>query len=222
MKLNKMIDHTKLGIQVTYHDIDKLIEEGLKYDFKSLCINPPFVKYVSEKLKTSDVLTCTVVGFPHGTHTTEAKVFETKQAILDGADEIDMVVSNYHVTSKDKALLTHDIHEVVKAAQGKTVKVILETCYLTDEEIVFACQCAKEAGAHFVKTSTGFGASGATVEHVKLMKETVKDAMEVKASGGIRNYEDALKMIEAGATRLGTSKGVDIVLKEDQHGDTTY
>jgi deoxyribose-phosphate aldolase len=222
MTLNKMIDHTKLGIQVTFKDMDVLVEEGLKYNFKSLCINPPFVKYVSEKLKTSDVLTCTVVGFPHGTHTTEVKVFETKQAILDGADEIDMVVSNYQVTSKDEKSLTHDIREVVKAASGKTVKVILETCYLTDDEIEFACNCAKQAGAHFVKTSTGFGASGATVEHVKLMKDTVKNDMEVKASGGIRTYEDAMKMVEAGATRLGTSKGVDIMLKEVQHGDSTY
>lgn len=221
--LNLFIDHTKLGPTVSYKDIDQLIEEGITYQFKSLCINSHFVSYVSEKLKHTKILTCTVVGFPHGSHTKEAKIAETKQAIKDGANEIDMVLNLTYVQSKNKLKTTEDIQSVVDAAAGRCVKVILETSYLSDEEIIFACLCAKEAGAHFVKTSTGFGTSGATVEHVALMKQTVGDALEVKASGGIKNKEDALKMIQAGATRLGTSKGVSIIEnKENEHANTSY
>lgn len=221
--LNTYIDHTKLGPTVSLGQIDQLIQEGLHYQFKSLCVNTHFVSYVSNKLKDSNVLTCTVIGFPHGSHTKEVKAFETKEAIQAGADEIDMVINNTFVKAKDYQETYNDIKAVVNAAKGKTVKVILETCYLTDEEIIFACQCAKDAGANFVKTSTGFGSGGATFEHVKLMKQTVQDALEVKASGGIRNREDALKMIEAGATRLGTSKGVEIMEnKEISNANTTY
>jgi deoxyribose-phosphate aldolase len=221
--LNAYIDHTKLGPTVSIEQIDQLIQEGLQYQFKSLCVNTHFVSYVSNKLKDSNVLTCTVIGFPHGSHTKEVKAFETIEAIQAGADEIDMVINNTFVKAKDYQETFEDIKAVVNAAKGKTVKVILETCYLTDEEIIFACQCAKDAGANFVKTSTGFGSGGATFEHVKLMKQTVQDALEVKASGGIRNREDALKMIEAGATRLGTSKGVEIMEnKEMSNANTTY
>lgn len=221
--LNAYIDHTKLGPTVSLEQIDQLIQEGLQYQFKSLCVNTHFVSYVSNKLKDSNVLTCTVIGFPHGSHTKGAKAFETNEAIQAGADEIDMVINNTFVKAKDYQETFEDIKAVVNAAKGKTVKVILETCYLTDEEIIFACQCAKDAGANFVKTSTGFGSGGATFEHVKLMKQTVRDALEVKASGGIRNREDALKMIEAGATRLGTSKGVEIMEnKEMSNANTTY
>ena len=221
--LNHFIDHTKLGSTVSFEDIDQLIEEGITYQFKSLCINSHFVSYVSEKLKHTKILTCTVVGFPHGSHTKEAKIAETKQAILDGANEIDMVLNLTYVQSRNKLKTIEDIQSVVNAAAERCVKVILETCYLSDEEIIFACLCAKEAGAHFVKTSTGFGTAGATVEHVALMKQTVGDALEVKASGGIKNKEDALKMIHAGATRLGTSKGVSIIEnKESQHANTSY
>ena len=221
--LNTYIDHTKLGPTVSLEQIDQLIQEGLHYQFKSLCVNTHFVSYVSNKLKDSNVLTCTVIGFPHGSHTKEVKAFETKEAIQAGADEIDMVINNTFVKAKDYQETYNDIKAVVNAAKGKTVKVILETCYLTDEEIIFACQCAKDAGANFVKTSTGFGSGGATFEHVKLMKQTVQDALEVKASGGIRNREDAMKMIEAGATRLGTSKGVEIMEnKEISNANTTY
>jgi deoxyribose-phosphate aldolase len=221
--LNAYIDHTKLGPAVSLEQIDQLIQEGLQYQFKSLCVNTHFVSYVSNKLKDSNVLTCTVIGFPHGSHTKEVKAFETNEAIQAGADEIDMVINNTFVKAKDYQETFEDIKAVVNAAKGKTVKVILETCYLTDEEIIFACQCAKDAGANFVKTSTGFGSGGATFEHVKLMKQTVQDALEVKASGGIRNREDALKMIEAGATRLGTSKGVEIMEnKEMSNANTTY
>ena len=221
--LNKYIDHTKLGPTVSLEQIDQLIQEGLQYQFKSLCVNTHFVSYVSNKLKDSHVLTCTVIGFPHGSHTKEVKAFETKEAIRAGADEIDMVLNNSFVKAQDYQQTYEDIKAVVNAANGKTVKVILETCYLTDKEIIFACQCAKDAGANFVKTSTGFGSGGATIEHVKLMKQTVQDALEVKASGGIRNRKDALKMIEAGATRLGTSKGVEIMEnKEMSNANTTY
>jgi deoxyribose-phosphate aldolase len=221
--INTFIDHTKLGSTVSLEQIDQLIQEGLQYQFKSLCVNTHFVSYVSNKLKDSNVLTCTVIGFPHGSHTKEVKAFETNEAIQAGADEIDMVINNTFVKAKDYQETFEDIKAVVNAAKGKTVKVILETCYLTDEEIIFACQCAKDAGANFVKTSTGFGSGGATFEHVKLMKQTVRDALEVKASGGIRNREDAMKMIEAGATRLGTSKGVEIMEnKEMSNANTTY
>lgn len=221
--LNTYIDHTKLGPAVSLKQIDQLIQEGLQYQFKSLCVNTHYVSYVSNKLKDSPVLTCTVIGFPHGSHTKDVKAFETKEAIRAGADEIDMVINNSFVKAQDYQQTYEDIKAVVNAANGKTVKVILETCYLTDKEIIFACQCAKDAGANFVKTSTGFGTGGATFEHVKLMKQTVQDALEVKASGGIRNREDALKMIEAGATRLGTSKGVEIMEnKEISNANTTY
>jgi deoxyribose-phosphate aldolase len=223
IELNQWIDHTKLGPLVTYQEIDKLIEEGITYDFKSLCVNSHFVSYVSEKLKNSSVLTCTVIGFPHGSHSKAAKVSETKQAIIDGADEIDMVLNLTFVKSKNKTHTYEEIKSVVDAAEGRDVKVILETCYLSNDEIILACLCAKEAGARFVKTSTGFGLYGATVEHVELMKKTVGDTVEVKASGGIKNKEDALKMIQAGATRLGTSKGVEIMQnKENQDANTTY
>ena len=223
LSLHHYIDHTKLGPNVSFQDIDLLIKEGIQYQFKSLCVNSHFVSYVSKNLKNTKVLTCTVVGFPHGSHSKEAKMAETKQAILDGADEIDMVLNLTYVHKKDETSTIEDIKSVVEAADGHCVKVILETCYLSQEEIVFACQCAMKAGAHFVKTSTGFGTAGATVEHVALMKKTVGDLMEVKASGGISNQEDAINMIKAGATRLGTSKGVLIVEnKENSNANTTY
>ena len=223
LSLHHYIDHTKLGPNVSFQDIDLLIKEGIQYQFKSLCVNSHFVSYVSKNLKNTKVLTCTVVGFPHGSHSKEAKMAETKQAILDGADEIDMVLNLTYVHKKDETSTIEDIKSIVEAAHGHCVKVILETCYLSQEEIVFACQCAMKAGAHFVKTSTGFGTAGATVEHVALMKKTVGDLMEVKASGGISNQEDAINMIKAGATRLGTSKGVLIVEnKENSNANTTY
>lgn len=222
MELQHFIDHTKLGPYVSKKDIDALIVEGLKYQFKSLCVPTIYVKDVSTALKDSKVLTCTVVGFPHGQHTKEVKAFETKQAILDGADEIDMVINQSFVKEKNELTCYEDIKAVIDAASGKTVKVILETSNLTDDEIIFACQMATRAGANFVKTSTGFSSHGATIHHVKLMKSHISSNMEVKASGGISSYEDALALIEAGATRLGTSKGVLLINKENTHGNTTY
>ncbi len=211
MKLNKMIDHTKLGANVTKAQIDQLVEEAKTHDFKSVCINPIWVKYVVHKLKHTNVLTCTVIGFPHGTHQPNVKVFEAEQAILDGAEELDMVINVHALKAKDYHTVKQEIKGIVDIAEGRYVKVILETCYLTDEEIVKACDIAVKAGANFVKTSTGFGTAGATVDHVKLMKKTVGEQAEVKASGGVRTYEDAVKMVNAGATRIGTSNGVSIV-----------
>lgn len=206
--LNKYIDHTNLKPTALPQDIALLCEEAKTYDFKSVCVQPTYVSFANDKLQGSNVLVCTVIGFPLGANTIETKVSETRDAIANGADEIDMVLSIAHALSEDRDYLTTEIKAVVTAAKDRTVKVILETCYLSDAQIVTACQAAIEAGAHFVKTSTGFGTAGATVDHVKLMKQTVPSTMQVKASGGIRSVADANAMIEAGATRLGTSSGV--------------
>ncbi len=224
MQLNKMIDHTKLGANVAQGQIDTLIAEAKQFDFKSVCVNPIWVSYAKKGLKGSDVLVCTVIGFPHGTHAKEVKHFEAVEAVKAGADELDMVINVHALKSHDDQLIYEDIKGVVDAGQGRTVKVILETCYLSPEDIVRGCQLAVKAGAHFVKTSTGFGTYGARIEDVKLMKDTVKGHAEVKASGGVRTYPDALAMIEAGATRIGTSNGVDIVTKKEKKNDsnTTY
>lgn len=211
MKLNKLIDHTLLKPEATKAQIEKLCGEAKEYDFKSVCVNPHYVKYAKELLKESDVLVCTVIGFPLGQNTTAIKVAETKDAIQNGADEIDMVINIGALKSKDEDYVLNEIKEIRKACKGKTLKVIIETCLLTDEEKITACKLSNEAGADFVKTSTGFSTHGATVEDVKLMRETVGEDMGVKASGGIRDRETALKMVEAGATRLGVSAGVEIV-----------
>ena len=220
LELNKYIDHTKLGANVSKTQIDQLIEEAKKYNFKSICVNPIWVKYAKEQLKGTDVLVCTVIGFPHGTHTAIVKTQETLDAVINGADEIDMVINVSALKSGDYETILDEIRGVVVSAGDLVVKVIIETCYLTNEEIVKACELSVEAGAAFVKTSTGFGTAGATVEHVTLMKKTVKDEALVKASGGVRTYEDAIKMINAGASRIGTSNGVDIVLKKEKKNDT--
>lgn len=211
MKLNKLIDHTLLKPEATKAQIEKLCGEAAEYDFKSVCVNPYYVKYAKELLKESDVLVCTVIGFPLGQNTTAIKVSETKDAIQNGADEIDMVINIGALKSKDGDYVLNEIKEIRNACKGKTLKVIIETCLLTDEEKITACKLSKEAGADFVKTSTGFSTHGATVEDVKSMRETVGEDMGVKASGGIRDRETALKMVEAGATRLGVSAGVEIV-----------
>lgn len=220
MELNKYIDHTKLGANISKAQIDQLIEEAKKYNFKSVCVNPIWVKYAKEQLKGTDVLVCTVIGFPHGTHTPVVKTQETLDAVINGADEIDMVINVAALKSGDFETILDEIRGVVISAGDLVVKVIIETCYLTKEEIVKACELALEAGAAFVKTSTGFGTGGATVEDVTLMKQTVKEEALVKASGGVRTYEDAMKMINAGASRIGTSNGVDIVLKKEKNNDT--
>lgn len=211
MNLNKMIDHTLLKPEATKEMIENLCREAKEYDFKSVCVNPYWVSTAYEELRDSDVLVCTVVGFPLGATTKETKFFETDFAVQEGADEIDMVINVGALKSKQYDVVLEDIKSVVQAANGRTVKVIIETCLLTDEEKVKACELSKEAGANFVKTSTGFSTAGANVEDVELMKSIVGDALEVKASGGIRDLDTALKMIEAGATRLGVSAGVQIM-----------
>lgn len=212
MKLNKYIDHTLLKADATREKILTLCEQAREYDFASVCVNSCWVKTCKEALEGTDVNVCTVVGFPLGAMSTEGKALETRQAVADGADEIDMVINVGALKDKDYDFVTKDIAAVVKEAGSRVVKVIIETCLLSDEEKVAACECSIKGGATFVKTSTGFSTGGATPEDVKLMYEAVKDAgLKVKASGGIRSLADAEKMIEAGAQRLGCSAGMQIM-----------
>ena len=211
MKESKYIDHTILKAFATREDIINLCAEAVKYDFKSVCVNPYWVSFAHELLKGSDVLVCTVIGFPLGANTTAVKAFETVDAIKDGADEVDMVINVGEAKAHNYDFIYNDIKAVVDAANGVTTKVIIETCYLTDEEKIEVSKCALKAGADFVKTSTGFGTSGATVHDVKLMRETVGPNMGVKASGGIHNRKEFNEMIEAGANRIGASCGVKIM-----------
>lgn len=213
--LAKMIDHTLLKPIATAQEIIRLCQEAKKYGFASVCVNPTNVSLVSESLSGSDIKVCTVIGFPLGASTYETKLFEVKDAIAKGAQEIDMVINIGGLKGGNYDLVQQEISAVVRTTKLKNneaiVKVILETALLTEEEIKIACRLAKEVEADFVKTSTGFGGGGATVEHVNLMREIVGQNMGVKASGGIRNYQDALEMIKAGASRIGTSAGIDIV-----------
>ncbi|GEP80738.1 deoxyribose-phosphate aldolase [Staphylococcus carnosus] len=220
MNYEKYIDHTLLKPESTRQQIDKIIEEAKEYHFKSVCVNPTHVAYAAEKLADSDVLVCTVIGFPLGASTSEVKACETKDAISKGADEIDMVINIGALKDGRYDDVQADIAAVVEASGDKTVKVIIETVLLTDEEKVKACELSKAAGADFVKTSTGFAGGGATPEDVKLMKDTVGDALEVKASGGVRNLADFQAMLEAGATRVGASAGVQIM--QGLEADTDY
>lgn len=211
MKLNKMIDHTILKADAKKEDVVRYCEEAKEYDFMSVCVNSCNVKIVKKELDGSNVKVCCVVGFPLGAMATEAKAFETKYCVDNGADEIDMVINIGALKDENYDYVKKDIEEVVKASSGKVVKVIIETCLLSDEEKKKACELAKEAKADFVKTSTGFSTGGATAEDVKLMKSVVGDELKVKASGGVRTKEDAMKMIEAGADRIGASSGINIV-----------
>ena len=213
----RMIDHTLLKPDATQDEIARLCYEAKKYEFASVCVNPSYVKLCADLLKDSDVLTCTVVGFPLGATSTEAKVFEAQKAVRDGAREVDMVINVGALKSRDYELVERDIASVARAvqAEGAILKVIIETALLTDEEKVAASQLAKVAGADFVKTSTGFGPGGATVEDVALMRRVVGPKIGVKASGGIRTAADVQKMVEAGATRIGASASVKIVEEAD-------
>lgn len=210
--LNSMIDHTLLKANGTKEEIENLCREALEYNFAAVCVNPYYIEYCSEILKGSEVKVATVVGFPLGANTKEVKAFETKDAIMKGASEIDMVINIGALKNREYDLVKEDIEAVVKAAEGKAlVKVIIETALLSQEEKIKACQLAKEAKAHYVKTSTGFSTGGATLEDVELMKSIVGHDLNIKASGGIRDRETAEKMIKAGANRLGTSSGIKIV-----------
>lgn len=210
-ELANIIDHTLLKADATQAEIIKLCAEAKEFNFASVCVNPSMVKLASEELKDSDVDVCTVIGFPLGATTLEVKAFEVKNAIENGATEVDMVINIGKLKDRDLEYVKNDIKAVVEAAKGKALtKVIIETCLLTEEEKIIACKLSKEAGADFVKTSTGFSTGGATVEDIKLMRETVGPEMGVKASGGVRSKKDALAMIENGATRIGASASIAI------------
>lgn len=212
MELNRYMDHTVLKADTTYEMIDKLCEEAKKYNFFSVCVNGCHVKRCAENLKGSNTKVCTVVGFPLGAMTTESKVFETENAIKNGATEIDMVINIGALKSNDLDFVYNDIKALVDVTRNKALlKVILETCLLTDEEIIKVSELCVKAGAEFVKTSTGFSTSGANEHVVALMKKTVGENAKVKASGGIRDKATALKMIELGADRLGVSASVQII-----------
>lgn len=215
MNYSKMIDHTLLKADATKEMITKIITEAKEYNFASVCINPTWVSYCVQALKDSDVKVCTVIGFPLGANTSAVKAYETRDAISNGADEIDMVINIGALKDGNTELVLNDIKAVVEAAAGNCVKVIIETCLLTDEEIITVCNLAKEAKADFVKTSTGFSTGGATVKDVSLMKQTVGNELEIKASGGIKTITDMKDVITAGATRIGTSSGCNLVKKRD-------
>lgn len=221
--LEKYIDHTLLKPGAREEEIIQLCQEAAEYHFMSVCVNPTWVATASELLANSDSKVCTVIGFPLGANTSEVKAFETKDAIEKGADEVDMVINIGHAKDGKWDLVEADIKAVVEAANKKAlVKVIIESCLLTDEEKVKACQAAKAAGADYVKTSTGFSTGGATVEDIRLMRETVGPDMGVKASGGVSNREEALAMIEAGASRIGASKGIEIVTGQASQNSSGY
>lgn len=211
MKRSKYIDHTLLKADATKEMILKLCSEAKEYDFASVCVNPCWIETVKEALAGSDVMTCVVIGFPLGAMTTAAKVFEAKDAVERGADEVDMVINIGRLKDQDDAYVTEEIRAIKEAVGDHTLKVIIEACLLTDEEKVRACRDAEAAGADFVKTSTGFSLHGATIEDVRLMKETVGDRLKVKAAGGVRTGEDMDNMIAAGAERIGTSAGIKLM-----------
>lgn len=212
MDIAKYIDHTILKPEATVEEVKKLCKEAKEYGFASVCVNACYAKLVSNELSGTDVKTCVVVGFPLGAMTKESKAFETAQAIENGATEIDMVINVGALKDKNYSLLKEDIEAVVNAAKEKAiVKVIIETCLLTNEEKIKACEISKEAKADFVKTSTGFGAGGATKEDIALMRKTVGPELGVKASGGVRDFKTAMEMINAGASRIGASASIAIV-----------
>lgn len=212
MNLAKYIDHTILKADISKDDVVKVCSEAKEYGFFSVCVNPCFVSLVANELKGSDVKVTSVIGFPLGANTSKIKALETKQAIADGANEIDMVINVSALKDGDYEYVENDIRSVVEALEGKAIlKVIIETCLLTDDEKVKACELSKKAGAHFVKTSTGFSTGGATVEDIALMRKTVGPELGVKASGGVRDAAGAKAVIEAGATRIGASSSVVIV-----------
>lgn len=211
MSYNKLIDHTLLKPDATPEQIVKLCEEAIQFDFMSVCVNPAYVPLAAKCLEGSSVKVCTVIGFPLGMNLTRTKVEEAELAIKEGADEIDMVINVGMLKAGHDEYVEEEIRELKAVAGSKVLKVIIETCLLTDEEKVRACIASKNAGADFVKTSTGFSTGGATVHDVALMRKTVGEEMGVKASGGVRTHEDLIAMVEAGASRIGTSNGTKIL-----------
>ncbi len=220
-QLARMIDHTLLKANATEEEVIVLANEAKEYNFASVCVNPTWVQKAAEILQGTEVKVCTVIGFPLGATTPEVKAFETTNAIANGATEVDMVINIGALKDKHDELVERDIKAVVDAAKGKALtKVIIETALLTEEEKVRACELAVKAGTDFVKTSTGFSTGGATIEDISLMRKTVGPAIGVKASGGVRDREGALAMVEAGATRIGASAGIAIV--KGEQSNATY
>ncbi len=214
MELNKYIDHTNLKADAKESDIIKLCHEAIEYNFASVCVNPHYVTLAKDILKDTNVNVTTVVGFPLGANTIETKVYEAIDAIEKGADEIDMVINIGALKDKDYEYVKKEIQDVFYSLDGKTLKVIIETCYLTEEEIKEATKICNETFVNYIKTSTGFGTRGASLEDIDIINSEKNDILEIKASGGIKTYEDAIKYIEKGVTRIGTSNGVEIVRGE--------
>ena len=211
MKINQYIDHTLLKATATKAEIKEICDEAKEYNFYAVCVNSGIVKFAADQLKGTDIKVASVVGFPLGAMSDKAKIFEAKKAIEDGASEIDMVINIGALKDKDYDYVKNEIKGIKEAIGSNVLKVIIETCYLTEEEKIKACELSLESNADFVKTSTGFGTGGATYEDVALMKKIVGDKAEVKASGGVRDLATAKKYIELGATRLGTSSGIEIL-----------
>ncbi|AWL77797.1 deoxyribose-phosphate aldolase [Capnocytophaga canimorsus] len=211
MELSKYIDHTLLKATATVSEIETLCKEAITHDFFSVCVNSGYVSYAKDFLKETDIKVCSVVGFPLGAMSTRSKVYETEQALADGADEIDMVINVGWLLSGKIDEVKQEISLIKKACGDKVLKVILETCYLTDDQKRLACELSVQAGADFVKTSTGFGSGGATLADVQLMKDSVKGKAKIKASGGVRDFQTAMEYINLGVQRIGTSNGIAIV-----------
>jgi deoxyribose-phosphate aldolase len=220
--LSQYIDHTLLKATATEDDIKKLCEEAMEYQFYSVCVNSGYVAFAKAQLAHSNVKVCSVVGFPLGAMSRQAKVMEANKAIVDGADEIDMVINIGRLKSENFDAVWKDIEGVKKVIGNKVLKVILETCYLKKTEIIKASELAMLSGADFIKTSTGFGTGGATIEDVQLMKSVVKNQVKIKASGGIRDRFTALEYIALGVGRIGTSSGIDIVTNKNTENEHTY
>ncbi|ATA76384.1 Deoxyribose-phosphate aldolase [Capnocytophaga canimorsus] len=211
MELSKYIDHTLLKATATVSEIETLCKEAITHDFFSVCVNSGYVSYAKDFLKETDIKVCSVVGFPLGAMSTRSKVYETEQALADGADEIDMVINVGWLLSGKIDEVKQEISLIKKACGDKVLKVILETCYLTDDQKRLACELSVQAGADFVKTSTGFGSGGATLADVQLIKDSVKGKAKIKASGGVRDFQTAMEYINLGVQRIGTSNGIAIV-----------
>ena len=216
MDIGNYIDHTNLKAFTTLKDIKKLCDEAIKYHFQTVCVNPCYVKSAKEYLKGSNVLVCTVIGFPLGANTIQTKEYETIDAINDGADEIDMVVNIGAIKNKDYDYVKQEISDIRDACDGKTLKVIIETCYLTDDEIAKMTEICNETFVNFIKTSTGFGTRGADIHDIEIINKHKNDVLEVKASGGIKTLEDTLKYLDMGVSRIGTSAGVEIINSKEE------
>lgn len=214
--LAKMIDYTLLRPEASSRDVEEFCKEALEYNFMTVCVQPYFVPLVSKLLKDSEIKVCTVIDFPHGSNSPSVKAFQIEELLKKGADEFDMVINISALKDKNEKVLREEIRKAVEVASGKIVKIIIETCYLTDDEKIFITNIIKEEGAHFVKTSTGFGPKGAEIQDIILLKKITEDKIKIKASGGIRTLEQAFSFINAGADRLGTSQGIKILRELDE------